>query len=245
MVIYYSGTGNSRLLARRLAQLLQDESYDITPDLREKRTHTFSGTQHALVFVCPAYAYRIPRILEAYLKQAGFTGNKNAYFILTCGSSIGNAMRHAQRLCQTIGLHFQGVAAVKMPENYICMFDSPSVAESDRLIREAEKQIETLASAISSGQTLPAVHGSSLLTYVVNPIFYKLFVNDKKFFVTSACTGCGLCTKVCPLKNITMKNGRPHWNGNCTQCQACISICPQTAIEYGKITKGKRRHYLK
>lgn len=67
----------------------------------------------------------------------------------------------------------------------------------------------------------------------------------KKFYATDACTGCGLCTKVCPLKNITLENGRPSWHGNCTQCQACISICPHTAIEYGKITLGKRRHYLK
>lgn len=245
MVIYFSGTGNSRYLARKLAQNLQDELYDITPDLQEKRTHTFQNNTNAYVFVFPTYAYRMPRIAEEYLRNAVFEGNKNAYFILTCGSNIGNAMRHTKTLCREIGLNFQGIAAVKMPENYICMFDSPRIDVANKLIQNGEEKINALSETIRAEKPLSAVHGSSLLTYVINPLFYKLYVNDKKFFTTDACTSCGLCATVCPLKNITMENGRPQWNGNCTQCQACISICPQTAIEYGKITIGKRRHYLK
>lgn len=245
MVIYYSGTGNSRKLAQVLAAQLHDEAYDITADLREKQFPAFQNKAAAYVFVCPAYAYRIPRIFENYLRQARFEGGKNAYFVLSCGSNIGNAMHHTKTVCRQIGLHFQGIAAVKMPENYICMFDSPPQDTARKLVLAGEETVRQLADTIRAGKPLPAVRGSSFLTYVVNPVFYKLFVHDKKFYATDACTGCGLCTKVCPLKNITLENGRPSWHGNCTQCQACISICPHTAIEYGKITLGKRRHYLK
>ena len=40
-----------------------------------------------------------------------------------------------------------------------------------------------------------------------------------------ACTGCGLCAEKCPLGNIELTDGLPHWGEKCTQCMACICLC--------------------
>ena len=181
MVIYYSGTGNSRKLAQVLAAQLHDEAYDITADLREKQFPAFQNKAAAYVFVCPAYAYRIPRIFENYLRQARFEGGKNAYFVLSCGSNIGNAMHHTKTVCRQIGLHFQGIAAVKMPENYICMFDSPPQDTARKLVQAGEETVKQLADTIRAGKPLPAVRGSSFLTYVVNRCFTSSLSMTKSF----------------------------------------------------------------
>ena len=63
--------------------------------------------------------------------------------------------------------------------------------------------------------------------------------------VTDACIGCGKCERVCVLKNISIREGRPIWGEECTHCMACICGCPTEAIEYGKRSQGKPRYQCK
>ncbi|MFA7034063.1 MAG: EFR1 family ferrodoxin, partial [Bacteroidales bacterium] len=76
------------------------------------------------------------------------------------------------------------------------------------------------------------------------PSFIK-YTYKTKFYATEACNHCGLCAKLCPMNNITIKDGVPAWSEKCVQCLACINRCPQRAIEYGNITKNKGRYFFK
>ena len=44
------------------------------------------------------------------------------------------------------------------------------------------------------------------------------------------CIGCGLCVSLCPMENISMKNGKAAAGKRCTMCYRCISRCPEKAI---------------
>lgn len=78
-------------------------------------------------------------------------------------------------------------------------------------------------------------------SYVIGRSFNKYQLTAEPFFATDACTGCQRCAQKCPVHNISLVNGRPEWSDHCTQCLACFHICPVNAIQYGKITKGKRQ----
>ncbi|MBW9154607.1 hypothetical protein [Clostridium estertheticum] len=56
-----------------------------------------------LVFVVPTYAWRIPRIVEEWIAKTKFTGDVNAYFVMNCGDTIGNANKYIKQLCQKKG----------------------------------------------------------------------------------------------------------------------------------------------
>ena len=58
-------------------------------------------------------------VLLEYIRSAQLTGSKDAYFVLTCGSEIGNAGQYAAQLCEELELNCKGVLEVVMPENYI------------------------------------------------------------------------------------------------------------------------------
>ncbi|NLV64411.1 MAG: 4Fe-4S binding protein [Synergistaceae bacterium] len=43
------------------------------------------------------------------------------------------------------------------------------------------------------------------------------------------CTRCGLCSKVCPVRNIILE-GFHGFGDRCLSCQRCVSLCPEEAI---------------
>jgi ferredoxin len=48
--------------------------------------------------------------------------------------------------------------------------------------------------------------------------------------VASDCTSCGLCIKVCPMRNLEMKDGSVQHRNDCTICYRCVNLCPKQAI---------------
>ena len=246
MILYYTGTGNSAYAARRIAAAIGDEAVDLFSRLRDEDTSPIES-QKPWVIVTPTYAWRVPRIVRDWLDKTELRGAREIYFVMTCGSEIGNAGSYAEKWCRGKGLCFKGCAGVVMPENYIVMFSAPSPKEEAEIIVRANGRIDSLAQSIAKGKdfVLPQIKlMDRIYSGVVNDAFYPVFVKSKKFRATSECIGCGKCAALCPKKCIRIENGKPVWSEGCTHCMACICRCPKQAIEYGSHTKGLRRYYL-
>lgn len=244
MIFWFSGTGNSRYAAETIANELGETTVSLNSVLKNGGEAQYTS-ETPFVFVTPTYAWRIPRVVEAFIQRTTFSGCKDAYFVMTCGDSIGNAGAYLQKLCNQKGLRFCGVQKVPMPENYIAMFHAPTLSEAGRILEKAKPVLLKAAENIRKKTPFDAPRITLLdriYSTPVNPVFYKACVSDKKFYATDGCIACGKCAEVCPLQNITLKNGKPVWAGNCTHCMACISYCPKEAIEYGKKSIGQVRY---
>ncbi|MCR5137953.1 MAG: EFR1 family ferrodoxin [Oscillospiraceae bacterium] len=249
MVLYFSGTGNSRYVAGILSKLCGDRLVSINRTMRERKLDPYNAaysfqSDGPFVVVCPTYCWHIPRVVEAFLLDSRFVGSRQMYFLLTCGSGTGQAAAHAGQICRKLEMEFSGLASVRMPENYICLFRAPDADEAVGIIRAAKTQVETLSGQILSGKPIRDSNAGPAMPELLYRQFYRHFVHDRRFTVKDSCTGCGTCAGLCPLVNISMLHGRPVWGGNCTQCQACIAACPTDAIEFGRRSRGKRRYYL-
>ena len=99
MVLYFTGTGNSRYIAQRIAKALGDELLSMN-DRIKTGDHSSVETDKRLVIVTPTYAWRIPRIVRDWLVKTSFPNAKQAWFVMTCGSEIGNAAKYNRGLCQ-------------------------------------------------------------------------------------------------------------------------------------------------
>lgn len=245
MIIYFSGTGNSRYAASLLAHRLGDELVDASIPIKagEKAEYT---SDRPWVFVSPTYAWQMARPLEAYIRNGMFRGSRKVYFVMTCGNDIGNPERVLEELCRMKGLSFQGVLEVVMPENYVAMFSVPTPEEAAPIIQAAHPVLEKGAELIAKEEPFPqrTTGFGDRVKSGINYWFYEFFVKSKHFYSTADCNGCGLCEKVCPLNNIVMNEGEkyPLWGEDCTHCMACICRCPTKAIEYGRKTKNKPRY---
>lgn len=244
MIVYFTGTGNSRWCAELMADHLQDEVLDSFGYIRNGiAAELISG--RPWVFVCPTYAYRIPRIFEQFIRTGSFNGEKEAYFVLTCGSGVGGAGAFLEELCRSVGLRYMGTLEVVMPENYIAMFPVPDEERSAGIFERARPVLLEGVYRIKQKEPFGALKVGSvsrLKSKMVNIVFYDRFIKDGPFRVSDKCIGCGKCSETCVLNNIVMEGGKPVWKGNCTHCMACICGCPVEAIDYGRATKGKRRY---
>ena len=244
MVLYFSGTGNSRYAAEAIAELIGDETADMKAMIR-KGTHKRLYSEKPYVICAPIYAWRFPRIVESFIKKSDFWGSREIYFVATCYSQTGTAGLPLKRIADQKGLKFMGFSSVAMPENYIVMFDAPTPEEEEKIFPAADREIASIAKRIRAGKRIfnrrVMLLGFSC-TVIGNPLFYSFIVKSEKFRLTDACTGCGKCAAVCPMKCIKMRGGRPVWTKKCTHCMACINQCPALAIEYGKSTVDRARY---
>ena len=250
MVLYFTGTGNSRFAASIISSICDDELVSINSIMRQRiedpyiAQYSFTSDK-PFVIVCPTHCWRVPRAVEQFIEDSRFVGSSKIYFFLTCGSNTGAAEDSARELCAKIGMEFGGLSSAIMPENYIAMFKVPSYDEAQGCIRAAVSKIESCARLINVEKTISDSNKGNTKLSKLNPYFYRFFVKDKAFHSTEACDRCGLCEKICPAVNIKISDkGIPSWSGNCIHCMACINSCPKQAIEYGRRSHGKRRYLL-
>lgn len=251
MIFYFSGTGNSQLVAMQIAETIGDQIISINNHLKEGKKAGFA-TQNPLVFVVPTYGWRMPAVVQQWILDTEFEGSNRAYFVLTCGDSCGNAKAYASKLCTQKGWQFCGLAKVAMPENYVAMFAVPNQAEIKSILDKSQHIIKDLSQKIIDNQPFVSQRITVLdrvLSSPVNAVFNRFLIGDRGFIVSDDCISCNKCAQRCPLNNIDMSSGKPVWQGNCTHCMACIGGCPTKAIEYksrlGFSSYGKARYYIK
>ena len=244
MVIYFTGTGNSRYVAEMLADLTCDTAVDAGKLIKNGENLT-AHSDKPFVFVSPIYVSAPPMLFVDFIKRASLTGNKKAYFVMTCASGMGAAPVYCAELAREKGLLYMGTRQVAMPQNYLILFKMNTPERAREIINAAHPDIEAIADRIAGSSPFlnPEPKGwEKWSTELVLAPYYKWFMSAKDFYTTDKCIGCGKCVSVCPLNNIRLVDDVPYWGDKCTHCMACINLCPKGAIEYGKKSIGKERH---
>ena len=191
MVLYFSGTGNSKYIAKRIAEAIQENAVDLNMKIKENDTSPLQ-TGRDVIIVTPTYAWRIPKIVSEWIDKTEFIDGKRIWFVMNCGSEIGNAAKYNQELSEQKKLQYMGTSQILMPENYIAMFDAPEAEEARKIIAKAEPDIEKVIAYIRNGKKFCLPRNNlydRFMSGPVNPIFYKFFVKANAFQVNDSCIG--------------------------------------------------------
>ena len=183
MILYFSGTGNSEYVAKHIADALGDEILNLNDRIKASDTSPIE-TGERLIIVTPTYAWRIPRVVRDWLLKTELRGAKQVWFVMTCGSEIGNADKYNRELCTEKAISCMGTAQIIMPENYIAMFSAPQADEARQIVAQAEPRIDRAIAAIQANQPFAPTRNNlydRFMSGPVNPIFYKCFVKADAF----------------------------------------------------------------
>lgn len=247
MIFYFSGTGNSRYIAKHIATLTNDTYISIT----EKEISPTDDERIGLFF--PVHAWSAPIVMEEFLRnrlpKLITHPSPYIYMVCTCGDDIGKTHNIVAEILKRNNLHLSAAFSLIMPDSYIGLpgFDINSEEVERSKIEQSIKKLPRIAEFILQNKTVEEVKPGPFpwsKSFILRPLFYRFFAGVRLFRSTEKCIGCGRCKNICPMQNIKLENKRPHWGNDCANCLACYHICPKKCIEYGRFSKGKGQYKL-
>ena len=248
MIFYFSGTGNSKHIADKIADSTGERLVSISESIIEENETYKIGENESIGFIFPVYWYCMPTIVEKFIEQLKLSGYQKQYVyaITTYGIAAGNVMDRLTLILNNKQIQLNGIFGVKMVDNYVVGYNIISIDKQRIILDNAEVEIDKIRSMIESRDNIEYIKkGAIAFVTPITGYAYRKTNHTKKFFVTQECNGCKQCERSCPCNAIHMVDGKPIWAGECTFCLKCIHGCKQSAIQYGKFTEKRDRYQYK
>ena len=250
MILYFSSTGNSKLLAENLALFTNDTAYNLV-DITTTHTEKILSHTPRLGFVFPTYGWDMPVIVSSFFKKIkDLHVNSNfIYVVVTCGDDVGFIDRKINKLFRNSNIKIDAFFSICMPNTYVCVpgFDVDNDKVRRKKLSAFKHCLADIVSNIKSqNHTTRLKRGlfPFTKTYILGLLFKKILLTDKYFHTTEDCISCKKCENVCPNHNILFKNNRPEWQKNCIGCLSCYHHCPTKAIRFGHQTDHKGQYLI-
>jgi ferredoxin len=207
MILCFGGTGNSLYAAKYIAKIIDDKIVSVN-ELTRNNAKEKMLSDKPFVFVCPTYAWRIPNIIDKYIKKLFLTETiKPTLFLFVAEKpTMPYIILKEPVMKKDWGLW---VSSVVMPGNYILMFYAPDKTETKEIIQKALPHIKNIAENIKEGKTISQQKigfSDKLKSGVINKLFYRFVISAKGFYSTNDCIVCENCIALCPLKIIRIKD---------------------------------------
>jgi ferredoxin/flavodoxin len=257
-IYYFSGTGNSLHVAKELQRRIPETKLIPMVSLLNQEVIETNGETIGLVF--PIYLMKIPVPVKRFLEKLDFKSTKYIMAIATRGGSPSLANIDIEKILEKKGKSLDAYFSLNMPWNspvglmptYIPgLTDYPATSEKiSKLESEVQSKLDLIQKLIVNQEkhsphpfNLSLKNLTSLLTGPAET------ANENKnidFYADSACTGCGICEKVCLSRKIEMINEKPVWQQvvQCYFCYACFNFCPVQAILIKNIYTKKDGRYF-
>lgn len=230
MILYFSGTGNSLSAARLLAKETGDTAMHIA-DLTAY-CGTCRGIHDRIIgLVFPVYFGDMPQPVREFVEYTRFAPSTYFYAVATCGSTAGNALYNLKELLEKKRCRLSYGRAVAMIANSTATWKKKVTYDYSRLAAARQKLLaiaeEIRAMALNTQEARRTLSGSVMELSLVRHIGQQQFriSVDKE-----ACTGCGTCVRLCPMNNISLKQGKAYMGDHCVSCLACVHWCPSGGI---------------
>ena len=239
VIFYFSGTGNSRYVAEKLAKMLKGEAVNLIG---------FDGEVEAdkIGFVTACYCNNIPDKAYELIEKLKIKRVNYLFCVTTSQASDGYSALTIQKLLRAKGRQLNLAAHVGMLSTFVITV-APIVGKTEKYYTDKENaQISAIAADVGSSVTRPVRCVAYPVMKVMNKVSYfglKNVLKITKKSVSDKCTGCSRCADICPCENIKIVNGRAVFGDNCTYCYGCAHVCPAGAVKYGMNNiKGSKQY---
>jgi len=233
----FSGTGNTRLVARLLERELKERGADVTSERIEGVVNGKAGIPAEQAEVLgvgfPVHGFGAPRIVFDFVKRLPPGAGRRAFLFITAGDVVsinraaaGTIMRRLERK----GYNVFHESLFPMPANIGVRYPD---SLSKRLCTRAEEEARRIAGEILAGHPHRFQESAflRLTARAVNACEHlgaRTLGRDLK--ASSACTLCGVCVRDCPSRNIREVGKRIRFGWRCLSCFRCVYACPVGAI---------------
>lgn len=245
LMLYFSGTGNSKYIASTFSKKMNAKCHSI----EEKIDFKNEIKKHDIIAFCyPIYASNVPRIMREFVsKHVELLKYKKLIIFCTQLMFSGDGARvFTDLLPEGYGKviyaeHFN------MPNN-ICnsgIFPVKNGEKTKKYIKTAQKKIDRICNDLQKGKI--KLRGFNKVSNIMGKgqgAYWQEIEekNKSSVQVDEDCIKCGLCARLCPMKNLNLTTKEVVHNDNCILCYRCVNACPKKAITVLIHTKPKEQY---
>jgi len=249
---YFSGTGNSLLVARELATRIPGACLVPIVQCLEHRNVRARGRAVGLVF--PVHALTIPIVVRRFVERLDVGPADYLFAVATRGA--GTVFRGFEKLDRLLGRQCRRLDAAFIVEMYNTdsrhgRYRVPTEAELLAIAAAVRQRADRIADTVlrratsrekDLGVTTPTSDNPRLAFLLEVMILLAMDLADlvggaNYFYHDERCSGCGTCAKVCLSRKIALRDGKPVWSRRrlCTMCFACLNFCPRESVQIRSI----------
>lgn len=234
---YYSGSGNTRLACKYIANKITDVEFDFYDTIKSA---SLDLEKYDLVGLATFTDFwGVPYFFKTFIDSLQLKDKKPAFVFNTFGNISGKTLIHMRRLAVLKGFNIIAGHSLHTPESYPPMTAGGNGNEQAPSKKEREgfdtfiSELDRLFGYIKEGKKIKKLAiKNSFLTYIL-PAFSRTKAKEDmglKYVDEALCDECGICKKKCPYGAIELCPKPIFDMGKCYGCWACYNICSRLAI---------------
>ena len=235
-IFYFSGTGNTKIIANLFKKELENNGADVNvtaiEDIFKKKVH-FSIRKYDIIGLGhPVHAFSAPKIFFDFISGLPNVKNKKTFMFKTSGDPFcnGGGTTLVRKKLERKGYRVFHEYLIVMPSNVVIKYEDELVKQ---LYNVAIIKIKNMSKEILVGKVKLQKNNFFLRigTYLFNTMERIGVKYLGSYLKTSdSCILCEKCIKNCPTRNISKEDNKIKFSKNCTFCMRCIYNCPNRAI---------------
>ena len=240
LLLYYTGTFNTRYITQKVKLRLEEEgcrvtTYEIDPMNNEPLDYS---PYNLIGFGSPIYGFAAPYAFLRFIRAQKFPAGLRGFIYKNSGETYhanDASSKYFLRKLRRDGVSVQNEYHFMMPYNIHFRFEDACIRE---MLEMDKKLLEIMVYEVLHGipnwkpyKLWPRFVASMVARpqYIGGPVNSFLYKVDK-----DKCTNCNLCIKRSPVQNIYRnKKGEIAFHHRCLMCMRCSFYCPADAFDIG------------
>jgi len=229
-VFYFSGTGNTYVLAKVLAKKINAEIASMPEVMETTKTHIES---EIIVLVFPSYLALLsglPMIVERFVRAIENIGDLTIFGVCNCGGyEIVNALpslKMLRRIVRSCGGNLYAEYSLRLPMNNLDYdhIPIPINRNSEDIIRKSKFEIDRISNSIMKGKKTRFKMLKNVFLVLMEPMFKSMRPAIVKELREKAHEPSDTRLPYNELIPLTDKSIRV--DDQCTGCGICAKVCP-------------------
>ena len=176
-IFYFSGTGNTLLCAKTVDDELKKAGMRTELlNIETIRDDNIDINASNPILMFPVYAYGPPKIISRFIDKLPDGNGENWALVLNYGLLASNAYKITAKMLKSKGYNVSYCAGVRMPANYINLYNPPKMDTCEKRIDRGIKKLEMISRDLITAKKNRIKKGMFFLGLPLRGL-YKAFVS--------------------------------------------------------------------